>query len=102
MLLKKLVEKFEIDCSLASNGKEAVEKVKNDYFDIVFMDMNMPGYSGIETAKIMKNMCKDKTPVIVGVSADDDYAEEDVIDHFVLKPFKIEIIKKLVEQVKHG
>lgn len=48
MLIKKLLEE-EYDISLAEDGREALEILVSEKFDLVLMDMFMPGMSGRET-----------------------------------------------------
>lgn len=40
----------------ASNGKDAVDLCKESYFDIIFLDENMPGLSGLETIPLIKEI----------------------------------------------
>ena len=49
---------YEIET--AYNGNDALELVKNNFFDIIFLDENMPGLSGLETLReiILRNECK--------------------------------------------
>jgi two-component system, response regulator, stage 0 sporulation protein F len=55
-------EGYQID--LASNGFEAIEKVKSSKFDLVVMDIKMPGMDGIQALNEIKNIDKD-LPVIL-------------------------------------
>ncbi len=48
----------------ASNGAEVLTKVYNNDFDIIVLDITMPGRSGLEALKQLKNE-KPKTPVII-------------------------------------
>lgn len=45
---------FSLNIMSASDGYDAVEKVKNYSFDLIFMDINMVGLNGIDTTKIIK------------------------------------------------
>ena len=68
IIFKKLNLKFDI----ANNGKEAVEKFKQNSYDIIFMDENMPIMSGIEAVKIIRDIEKKehlKRVFIVSLSA---------------------------------
>jgi CheY-like chemotaxis protein len=60
----------DIGCSfdLAFNGQEAVEKIKQKKFDIIFMDLRMPVMDGFEATKIIRGSL-DKKVLIVAVSA---------------------------------
>ena len=45
------LERRDYDVSTASNGSDAIELVKEEDFDLIFLDENMPGLSGLETLK---------------------------------------------------
>ena len=73
----------------ASNGLEALEKVKNDLPDLVILDVNMPEFDGFETLKTLRQSWS--VPVIMLTVKGD---EEDRVkglelgaDDYVTKPF---------------
>ena len=65
--------KYEV--SSAKDGKEAIEKISNNNFDVVITDIKMPKVNGIEVLKFSKKN-KPKTKVIM-MSA---YVPQEVID----------------------
>ncbi len=73
----------------ASNGDDAIELVKIHSFDLVFLDENMPGKSGLETLSIIKSL-QPLLPVIMITKSE----EEDIMDaaigskiaDFLIKP----------------
>jgi DNA-binding LytR/AlgR family response regulator len=63
----------------ARNGREAVERVAEHRPDIVFLDIRMPGLTGIEAAREIAQMdvgADDLLPEIVFITAYDQYAVE--------------------------
>ncbi|MBT8295769.1 MAG: response regulator, partial [Gramella sp.] len=48
MITRKILEKNKVICDVADNGSIAIEKVQNNDFDLILMDIHMPGISGIE------------------------------------------------------
>lgn len=63
----------------AYSGEEALEKLKSaksDNFDCVFMDIKMPGISGIETLKIIKGIMPDIPVVMMSAYADEEQIAE--------------------------
>jgi len=76
----------------ASDGEEALEKVKKFLPDIILLDNIMPNMSGWELTKILKNDPKYKEIPIIMVSALDDVKEkvesfELGVDDYITKPY---------------
>jgi DNA-binding response OmpR family regulator len=87
-----------------TNGNDAVEAFKNNYFDLVFLDENMPGLTGLETLSQIKNINND-VPIVLITKSEEEYLMEDAIgskiDDYLIKPVnpkQIQLtIKKLTE-----
>jgi DNA-binding LytR/AlgR family response regulator len=90
----------------AKNGAEAVALVAEHRPDIVFLDIRMPGLTGVEAAKQIAQMEIDDDellPEIVFITAYDQYAveafEQGVAD-YVLKPAERERLQVTVERIQ--
>ncbi|MBO9687708.1 LytR/AlgR family response regulator transcription factor [Roseateles chitosanitabidus] len=90
----------------AKNGLEAVELVKEHKPDLVFLDIRMPGLTGVEAAKQIAQLPDDDDwalPEIVFITAYDQYAveafEQGVCD-YVLKPAERDRLLVTVERIK--
>jgi DNA-binding LytR/AlgR family response regulator len=83
---------------VAKNGIEAAAKIVELEPDIAFLDVQMPGYNGLEVAQGIEGQTR-----VVFVTAYDDYAVE-AFDHaaidYILKPVKAERLARTVERVK--
>lgn len=77
-LLAEIVGMFGVDSMTASNGKEAVDLVRRETFDLIFMDHLMPVMDGLEAMAIIKKekLCP-STPVVM-VTANDSAADGDI------------------------
>ncbi len=53
-LMISIFEKWNLTCSEAGNGLEALEKIKSNHFDVLFVDVRMPGMDGFEVAKFVR------------------------------------------------
>jgi PAS domain S-box-containing protein len=62
-VIKDQLLRYGLQVDTASNGLEAVEKSKNNVYDMVFMDHLMPGMDGIETAAEIRKL-KKELPII--------------------------------------
>jgi DNA-binding LytR/AlgR family response regulator len=85
----------------ARNGAEAVERVAAERPDVAFLDIRMPGMTGIEAAREIATL--EHIPEIVFVTAYDQYAvsafEQGAID-YVLKPAERERLALTVQRIR--
>jgi two-component system, LytTR family, response regulator LytT len=83
----------------ASNGSEVITKISAENIDLVFLDIHMPGVSGLDISRIVGRI--KNRPLIVFATAFDTHALEafdcEAFD-YILKPFTIERVKKVVER----
>ena len=63
MISKKMLENKGILCELIDNGEEAIETCKNHQFDMILMDVHLPGINGTIATKKIREFDK-KTPII--------------------------------------
>jgi DNA-binding LytR/AlgR family response regulator len=86
-------------CGEAKNGKETLELVESKQPQIAFLDIKMPGLSGMEVAKRIAGLCR-----IVFVTAFDQYAveafEKEAVD-YLLKPVSKERLIQTVQRLKN-
>lgn len=85
----------------AENGLEALEYIKKAEPDLVFLDIQMPGKTGMEVAREIKDTKFE--PVIVFVTAYDQYAVEafavNAVD-YLLKPYEENRLSEIIKKVK--
>ncbi|MBP5708324.1 MAG: PglZ domain-containing protein [Bacteroidales bacterium] len=88
-----------------SNGTDAIDLVKQDFFDIIFLDENMPGLSGIETLRLIHQARTDVPVVMITKSDEEDLMESAIgmeIADYLIKPVKpkqiLLTIKKITDQ----
>ena len=93
MITRKILEKNEMMCEVADNGEIAIEKVRFENFDLVLMDIHMPGISGIEATQKIREFNKDLpilalTAVTIEENIDDFYLAG--FNDIIPKPYKVE------------
>jgi len=76
----------------AENGLVALEKIRNEHFDVILMDIQMPKLDGISTLKAIKEDRLSSSPIIA-VSAYSDQSDREYFlatgfDDFIAKPIK--------------
>lgn len=99
------LEEKGYEVSTANNGSDAVELVKNNFFDIIFLDENMPGLSGLETLSQIKAINPNVPVVMITKSEEEDIMDEAIgskMADYLIKPVNpkqiLLTIKKNVDQ----
>lgn len=89
LLIKKLLKDNQL--TRAITGVEAIEKIKAQTFDIVFMDMRMPVMNGLEATSLIREF-NQTTPIIALTANAFDSDRENALaagcNHFMTKPVK--------------
>ncbi|WP_372753937.1 ATP-binding protein [Mariniflexile sp.] len=97
MITKKILTKMDLKCDIVDNGEDAVEMIKNNNYDIVLMDIHMPGISGIEATKLVRAFDKEQIIfALTAVTIEDKMHEfeEAGFTDIIPKPFKQEEFEK--------
>ena len=90
----------------AQSGSEALEEIHKDDFDIIFLDENMPGLTGLETLSEIKEQ-KDSIPVIMITKSEEEYIMEEAIGSkiadYLIKPVNPnQILLSLKKNLDHS
>lgn len=86
----------------AANGFEAVEIAKEFKPEIIFLDIKMPGCSGIEAARQIREFLPDVHMIFITAYDYFDYAKEAIsigVDEFLLKPVDVDEVCNYIEKV---
>jgi len=77
--------------STARNGEEALEKVREERFDLVLLDINMPGIGGMEACRIIRS--QSDIPIVILSIRNAEKEKVDALDagadDYVTKPFSM-------------
>ena len=100
------LEKKGYHVTTCNNGQDAIELFDTDNFDIVFLDENMPGLSGLETLAEIKEK-KSATPVIMITKSEEEYIMEEAIGSkiadYLIKPVNPnQILLSLKKNLDHS
>ncbi len=91
--------------TLASDGEGGLAQFKQGRFDIIFTDLGMPGTSGWEVARAIKQQ-QPSVPVVMvtgwGVGIDREELERNKVDQVLPKPFDIDQVLNLVRDLVDG
>ena len=100
------LEKRNYHVTKAQSGTEAIEEIKNTSFDIVFLDENMPGLTGLETLAEIKEM-NASLPVVMITKSEEEYIMEEAIGSkiadYLIKPVNPnQILLSLKKNLDHS
>ncbi len=100
------LEKKNYDVTTCNNGQDAIELFEENNFDVVFLDENMPGLSGLETLSELKEK-KSSVPVIMITKSEEEYIMEEAIGSkiadYLIKPVNPnQILLSLKKNLDHS
>lgn len=105
LLIRTLLNDFGFECDIAANGRIAVEKLQENTYDIILMDLLMPEMNGFEATEYIRNEMKSKIPIIA-LTADVTTVDLEKckfvgIDDYISKPVDERLLyRKIVSTVK--
>jgi DNA-binding NtrC family response regulator len=89
---------------LAENGYQAIEAARQVPFDLIFMDIKMPGINGVQTFREVKKINPQATVIMMTAYSVEDLIREALEEGayaVVYKPFEIENIVSIIEAALH-
>ena len=105
LLMKTLLDDFGFEHDIASNGKLAIEMLRNKPYDIILMDLQMPEMNGFEATEYIRNTMNSKTPIIA-LTADVTTADLEKctavgMNDYISKPVDERLLyRKIIDLIK--
>ncbi|MFW6251542.1 MAG: response regulator [Alkalispirochaetaceae bacterium] len=98
----------ETTVEAVSSGEEALTRLRSEQFDLVLMDVQLEGMSGLETIQSIRASEASATSSTVPVAVLSGYSDEEQerkakdagADRYLLKPVDIEELKELLEEIR--
>ncbi len=97
------LSKYNHKIQIANNGKEAVDQVKLNKFDLIIMDLMMPVMDGLEATKNIREYEEQsgEHTIIIGLTANTFDADREKcikhgMDEYMAKPFDLELFNNLL------
>jgi len=88
----------------AENGYQAIETVRKTHFDVIFMDIKMPGINGVQTFREVKKIDPKATVIMMTAYSVEDLVKEALEEGayaVIYKPFDIDRVIALIEELLH-
>jgi hypothetical protein len=104
LIATKLLEKLGIAPVIAVNGQEALDKVKQETFDVILMDMQMPVMDGITATRVIREQQGISQPHIIALTANAFNEDQQAclaagMNDFLSKPIDFQ---KLIVAISHA
>ncbi len=86
---------------VANSGRDALKAIREKYFDMILLDLNMPEIDGIHVAKVSKE-CRPETKIIVVTGRKEEYRDQlktIQVDEVIQKPVMLNELTKRVQGI---
>lgn len=97
------IKPYNFDIEYVLSGKECVEKVKENSYDLIFMDIMMPEMDGVETLKQLKELDNFNTKVVAltadAVDGSRDRYLNDGFDEYIAKPINKKVLDDVINKL---
>lgn len=92
-----MLARFGLTPIVVDSGLEAVEQVDQKHFDLILMDLHMPGMDGLEASRRIREKLGNNCPDIVALTADAYSSRENngqSLDGFLMKPINSDQLRQ--------
>ena len=102
VVAKNLMKVYDFIPDLAESGREAITRIEEKHYDIIFMDHMMPDMDGIETLQLLKdqNILDDSTAVIAltanAIAGARDFYISKGFNDYLTKPIDAEALEQIL------
>ena len=102
LLATTILEKMGYDPCVANHGKEVIEMMASQKFDLILMDVQMPEMDGLETTRWIRNN-QILQPIIIAMTANAMQGDKEEciaagMDDYLSKPIKLEELEQLLRR----
>ena len=97
--------KKDIECYMINDGRQGLERIKREKFDLIMLDLTMPEFSGYDVIKSLKEdgVLESKNIVVFTASSDLKIINEirnSGVKEVFKKPFSLDDITALIEKYR--
>ena len=106
-LATTILKQWKMNIDIADNGKIALDRLKEQNYDVILMDVQMPIMGGLEATELIRNTLNITTPIIAltanAIKGDNEKCIEVGMDDYISKPFNHSILyNKILKLINYG
>ncbi len=102
LLIKKIINDWNIKITIANNGLEVLDILKNNNFDLILMDAEMPEMGGLETSERIRKLKSNYSQIPIIFLSANKFNNENIlkkkygISHFITKPYNLTVLSDAI------
>jgi CheY-like chemotaxis protein len=102
LYLKQIFKVLKVELVRVNNGRKAIEIFKNEKFDVIFMDIQLPDLNGYEVTRNIRSN-NSTIPIVAQTASKSPEDHEKAIlagcNQVLIKPYKIDDIRNLLNSI---
>ncbi|MDO3624982.1 hybrid sensor histidine kinase/response regulator [Mucilaginibacter sp. BT774] len=103
-MILKVLEKLGYNALVANNGREAIQMLDEQFYELILMDVQMPEMDGLECTRYIRDNYQ-RQPVIIAMTAnamveDKEECLKAGMNNYIPKPVKIELLVEMLQQTE--
>ncbi|MFH1207964.1 MAG: response regulator [Candidatus Omnitrophota bacterium] len=93
--LSIILKSFKLSVEIALDGREVIEKVKKDPYDLILMDLQMPVMGGVEATKVIREQLHETLPILALTATENDKEKclAAGMNDYLTKPIEVSELK---------
>lgn len=99
VVTKRILEQKGFNCDICDNGKDAVEIARTCPYDLVLMDVNMPGISGLDATRQIRQF-NNRVPVVALTAVEIEEIREEILkagmNDIIVKPYDTSVFYQVI------
>lgn len=99
VVTQRILEQKGFQCHICNNGKDAVEQVRKQNYDLILMDVNMPGITGLEASLLIRKF-NSIVPIVALTAVEIEEIREEILDagmnDIIVKPYDTSVFYQVI------
>lgn len=99
VVTQRILEKKNFTCEVAASGEEAIKKIRAHFYNLVLMDVNMPGISGLEATRRIREF-DENVPVVALTAVEIEEIRNKIyeagMNDIIVKPYDVQQFYQIV------
>ena len=99
VVTQRILEQKGFICDICDNGTDAIGKIRNFTYDLVLMDVNMPGISGLEATRLIREF-NTTIPIVALTAVEIEEIREEIIqagmNDIIVKPYDTSVFYQVI------